>query len=244
MRRRHKRRATWFPILGFDTGAAAALGAQSTVDVRSTSVSNDGSENALFIPIIPDVTVPPEQLQTPLGDAGVVTTLRDFVEGQTCIIERVVGNIQHELVPSIEKGSEERIIVCSAIAVIPTADDGSGNPAVSAPELDPLRADNSSQPWLWRRVWILGDEPRMELTIPAAGTRLPQNNLFGSVAEGSKIDTKGTRRAIRREQRLFLIHSFLNAFPSAEGEARVINSFADLRVIGRLVRSTNKSTFK
>jgi len=241
MRRKRRNRATWFPILGFNNNAPNTP--QITVDLRTTSVSSDGTENALFIPIIPDIDIPAEQAQE-VG--GIVrTTLRDYVEGQTCIIERIVGNIIHELVPSFLKATVERIIVCSAIAVFPTLDDGSGNPALSAPELDPLFADNSANPWLWRRVWVLGDEKGTSSGLnPTAGSGLPTNNLYGSVAEGSKIDTKGTRRAIRREERLFLVHSFMNTSPNTEGESRVINSFADLRVIGRMVKAHNRSSFK
>lgn len=240
MRRYRKRnRATWFPILGFDTAAAAA-GGLSTVDVRQTAVAASGAPNVIVIPIIPDIDIPPEQNQ--LSGGRVAGSLRDYVEGQSCIIERVVGSIQHSLEASQAKVAKQRIIVCSAVAIVPTSDDGTGDPAVSAEELDPLRADNSQQPWYWRRVWVLGDGGFNDPVD--VETNFPQNNLFGSVAEGSKIDTKGVKRVIRREERIFLIHSFLNAFPSAEGENRVIDSTADLRVVGRMVRAKNRSHFK
>lgn len=245
MRRRRRNRATWFPVLGFETLAAAGVNGLSTVDVRETPVDPNGSPNVLIIPIIPDIDVPPEQSQTAGGN--VETTLRDFVEGQSCIIERVVGNIVQEIRPAGNIASTtETIAVCAALAVIPTADNVPGQPAISAAELDPLRSDNSAQPWLWRRVWILGDQPNPSGSGAGAnGTNLPGNNLYGSVAEGTKIDTKGTKRAIQREQRLFLIYSFLNMFPNAEtGEFRTVRSFADLRVIGSMRKAHNRSSFK
>lgn len=235
--RRRRNRATWFPILGFENATGQGL---STVDIRLFTVDPTGAPNVLVIPIIPDIDIDPEAGQGTAGGAP-IRSLRDMVEGQSCIIERVVGNIQWEMVQA-GAGTDEaqRAICCSALAVVPTADGTNGDPAIAATELDPLRADNSSQPWLWRRVWVLGDSRNTtELT-----TGLPSNNCFGSLAEGSKIDTKGVRRAIRREERLFLIHSVLQPFPGVEQTEAETRVYTDLRVIGRMVKATNRSNFK
>lgn len=235
MRRRHRNRATWFPVLGFEN----ALGVQVTLDTRSSAVSPDGTTNVIVVPLIPDIDVPVEQAQINAG--RVETSLRDFVEGQSCIIERIVGTVQHVIEPSSLKETSEVVACCTAFAVIPCVDDGTGNPALSTTELDPWNPDNSSNPWIWRRSWILGDE----FEPGQNGTNLPTSNVFGSGLDGPHIDTKGSKRRIMREQRIFMIHSFFNPFPAGgEGENRVIRSFADVRVIGRMVKATNRSAFK
>jgi len=238
---RRRNRATWFPILGFDTTASAAAGALSTVDVRTFEINANGGPNVLAIPIIPDIDIPPEVGQG-VQDGAPIRTLRDIVEGQSCLIERIVGNIQWEIEQSSAAGIvSTRAICCSALAVLPTVDDGTGDPAITSDEFDPLRADNSAQPWLWRRVWVMGNTAA---TVDNAQTGLPTNNLFGSLAEGSKIDTKGTKRMIRREERIFLIHSVLQPFPDTEGTFVFGRVYADLRVIGTMRKAHNRSSFK
>jgi len=236
--RKRRNRATWFPVLGFENQAGQGL---STVDIRSFNVDPLGGPNVLAIPIIPDIDIPVEAGQGAAGGAP-IRSLRDIVEGQSCLLERVVGNIIWEVAQSTAQNlNSNSAIVCSALAVLPTADDGSGDPVITSDEFDPLRADNSANPWLWRRVWALGN------VIPAVqgeATGLPTNNLYGSLAEGSKIDTKGTKRMIRREERIFLIHSVLQPFPGNEASLVVARVYADLRVIGTMMKARNRSNFK
>ena len=242
MRRRRGTRSRWFPILGFDTTGAGAVGL-STVDVRDLTVNADGTPNIIIVPIIPDIDVPVEQ---PQGIGGEVrTTLRDYVEGQSCIIDRIVGTIQVAYAQFTAAEGTPEAIVAAGIAVVPVGDDGQGNPAVSAFELDPLRADNSAQPWLWRRVWVLGNKSS-ELGATAVFTGYPENNALGDIRSGPHIDTKGTKRAIRREERIFLIYSTQPVHPNNSGEAisGTATACADLRVLGKMVRAKNRSAFK
>jgi len=239
-RSRRRNRATWFPVLGFEN-ANLAINGLSTVDIRVMDATTNGAANVLAIPLIPDVDVPVEVGQG-LQDGAPIRTLRDIVEGQSCLIERIVGNIQWECTQTFQGGeNSNRIICCSAVAVLPTVDDGSGDPAIPADEFDPLRADNSAQSWLWRRVWVLGNQGP---AINDTATGLPTNNCFGSLAEGSKIDTKGTKRMIRREERIFLIHNVLNPFPGAEATTVSATAYTDVRVIGQMRKAHNKSSFK
>jgi len=239
MRRHRRNRATWFPVLGFEGSIGNPL---TTVDARQLTVNADGTTNVTVVPIIPDIDTNVDESQT--GGGGIVRSLRDYVEGQSCIIERVVGNIQIAGPRTGNTSTTAAFAVAAAIAVVPTVDDGTGNPAVSTADLDPLNANNIAQPWLWRRVWNLG----FSTGTAAVGSNadLPGNNLFGSLAEGSKIDTKGTKRAIRREERIFLIYSTLALFPDGTNQPIINGVFAmtDLRVIGRMVRARNRSNFK
>lgn len=238
--RRRRNRATWFPVLGFQNGGSDDQGLV-TVDTRVFTIAPTGGTNVLAVPIIPDIDIPVEAGQG-IQDGVPVRTLRDIVQGQSCLVERIVGNIQWEIEQSSAAGiASNRAIVCSAVAVLPTVDDGSGDPDLTADEFDPLRANNSAQPWLWRRVWVLGNSAAV---IANGSSGLPSNNTFGSLAEGSKIDTKGTKRMIRREERIFLIHSVLQPFPSNEGTAIFARVYADVRVIGQMRAARNVSAFK
>lgn len=237
MRRRRRNRATWFPTLGFENETNDFI----TLDIRQLTVPATGRD-VTVVPLLPDIDIPVQQSQTQGG--AVVSTLRDFVEGQSCIIERVVGNIQVQGPLAVNNGSIAAYAVAAAFAVIPILDDGTGNPAISVAELDPLAADNVAQPWLWRRVWNLGVQSGSAQV--GNNTGYPANNLFGSVAEGSKVDTKGTKRALRREERLFLIYSVAPLFPDP-GSSLLLNAvhaIADLRILGHMVRAHNRSAFK
>lgn len=231
--RRRRNRSTWFPILGFEVAESTF----TTVDIRELSVNNNGVPSVTVTTIINDID---------RGSQNTITgfSLRDQVEGQTCIIDRIVGKIVIERDALVVVPDEiATIIACAAIAVLPTDDDGLGNPALTTADLDPLNPNNSANPWLWRRTWILGASGSDQV---GGRGELPPHNLFGSVAEGSHVDTKGTHRAIRREERIFLIYSLQAAFPSNESVPLVnsVRAYADLRVVGRMTKARNKGSFK
>lgn len=236
MRRgRRRQRATWFPILPFTDGDIGR-----TDDRRVLGVSPDpGTSDIAWTPLIPDESGDIEDASS----AGF--TLRDFVEGQTCIIERVVGKITWAVDNTAGAEYSPRLIVCaSALAILPV--DELGNVGIPSDEFDPLRAQNSSQPFYWRRTWLLTNQAQL-VGQASRFTTVASNAFGGSNQTGPHIDTKGVRRAIRREQRLFLIHSVLSADPVGSpttGLSGAAYVHADLRVLGHMTRSTNKSTFK
>lgn len=241
MRRKRRNRSTWFPILGFFNSEGAE---NTSWDARPVTVNSDGTSNCFALPLIPDQTHDPADVAT----EGY--SLRDYVEGQTCIIDRVVGKINWAL--QSEAAAPPRdvwttVICASALAVLPVAED-SVVPEIASTEWNPLHATNLDKPYLWRRTWILGDQS----STGAAG-KLPlffnaTNNQAGSVLDGPHIDTKGTRRAIRKNERLFVIHAIMG-IESASGETSATENgsavvIGDFRVIGRLMRGKNRSIFK
>lgn len=238
MRRKRQNRGTWFPVLGSLVGGSESE-YLTTMDRQAFSVSTDpGFANIVANPLIPDETPDVES-------AGVATTLRDFVEGQTCIIHRIVGKIVWGVGQSQNAGYSPNVIVCaSGIAVLPVADD-TNIPDLPSDEYDPLRPQNSSQPWLWRRTWILANNAQVNVASAVGFNHPASNEFFASRDDGPHIDTKGTKRAIRREQRIFLVHNVMNADINAdEGTAGYAAVWTDVRVFGQMVRSRNKSTFK
>lgn len=237
MRRYRKNRSTWFPIIPFEEPDGTGGGIGRTDDKRELTVwTNPGIRDCIAIPLIPN-----ESFET--GPANSTETLRDFVEGQTCIIERIVGKIVWSMQQITDGGYTPRLaLCCTAFAVLPV--DGDGNPDIGSDEWDPLLAKNAHQPWLWRRTWLLANT----LAWAASNQGYPAphcNEFFASRDDGPHIDTKGTKRAIRREQRIFMIHSVLNADPAAdEGDNGLTYVNADVRVLGRMTRARNRSNFK
>jgi len=67
---------------------------------------------------------------------------------------------------------------------------------------------------------------------------------YGSVKEGTHIDTKGSKRMIRREQRLFFVTA-VSAINPVDAPINVqVHWTYDIRLIGKMVRQVNRSTFK
>jgi len=240
--RKRRNRSTWFPVLGFINDPEGA-NENTTWDYRPLNVNADGSSNVFALPLIPDETRDPAD-ETFAGDY----TLRDYVEGQTCIIDRIVGKIVWNAVQTNDQSPNDpwnQIICCSAIAVLPVGED-STTPEVASTEWNPLHATNADKPFLWRRTWVLGNNSAR--TDLARDVNPASNEAFGSVLDGPHIDTKGSRRAIRKNERLFVIHAVMGIssytglpHASAQGAVSVIGDF---RVLGRLTRSKNKSLFK
>lgn len=240
-RRRRRNRGTWFPILPFNFGGEGY--ANSTTDSRIVGVAAAAGEHTLqAIPFLPDET-PDIDLINSTTD----TTLRDYVEGQAYILERVVGTVQWNMaqINSNEGPSRPHAVACcTALAILPVNDEDQ-TPAIPPAEWDPLEPANSAQPWIWRRVWYLADNLSNSGLTSDRQTYLPSgNNEYGSMREGTHIDTKGARRRVMREQRLFLIHathSVDGADSAAGGEARVNT---DIRIFASMVKQRNRSTFK
>lgn len=129
----------------------------------------------------------------------------------------------------------------------------------------PLSANTVREPWIWRRAWILGTPTVKDvssggdLTITyGSGTNptqaygqfysdsFPASNVaYGSVSDGPRVQTK-TRRRVRQDERLWGIITCCN-WPLDQtlvGTNQVeICSYVQVRAIGRLVKSHNRSAF-
>lgn len=242
IRRKRRNRSTWFPILGFINNPEGN-NFDSTWDFRPVTINANGDPNVFALPLIPDETRDPAD-QAFAGDY----TLRDYVEGQTCIIDRVVGKVTWWTAQTIDQSPVDpwnTIICASGLAILPVGED-SATPEVASTEWDPLAATNADKPWLWRRTWVLGNNSaRTDLKRDVLP---PSNAAFGSVMDGPHLDTKGTKRAIRKNERLFIIHSVQGiasyvgeSGASTPGQASICT---DVRVLGHLTKSKNRSLFK
>lgn len=231
--RRRKQKFTWFPVLPTTFGSEG--GGSNNVswykgDLLLTTGTDPGDgPNTDAIPILPDAT---EQV----GEAE-NQSLRDYVEGQDYILKRIVGKFNVVLTQGREANNTD-FIVGAGFAVLPVRDDDN-NPALPNPDYDPLQADNSTAPWIWRRTWVLSDT----VGNPTAPLGAQANWQYGSVMDGPHIDTKSARR-ITREQRLFLCVSVANMGPfQLTNDVQLVYSY-DVRVLGAMRKARNRSTFK
>lgn len=232
--RRRRQKSTWFPVLGTDAGEGNPL---SSVYSLTQLVDLNYQTTFEVTPLIPDYTEDPSTSTSE-------QTLRDFVEGQTCIIDRIVGKIFVNVGQVAGSGAgfttPNLIIAAAGIAVLPVDDAGVAITTGAGEEINPLYAENLDKPWYWRRTWLLGNQASFP---PSSPYYAPQNNLGLSVADGPHIDTKGVKRAIQRNQRIFLILANRDASPGEPNEVTDLRWNVDLRVLGRMRKAKNRSVF-
>jgi len=207
-RRRRKARGIWVPQLGFNRGS---LG-----DLRVTTFDGTVALGPLRSDVFTDeraflVDFKPETF------TGITTTLAD-IQGNGLSIRRIVGRIyvQHIsegfLEPDPFDGAPAAALVTAAFMIRRT-DDGGVNSIANANMINPQLMDNTSDPWIWRQTWLLGnnfDAGRYPLppnnpvnvTDPHDVQDFESNNTFSGNAKDCFFDIK-TRRNVLNEERLF-----------------------------------------
>jgi len=226
MRRKRRNRSTWFPVL--PTALEDTSEFATWTDYIDTIVAGQIFSPVSATPITLDFTELPNA-----ATAG--TSLRDVVEGQSFLLDRIVGSV---FAKRIDENIQD-VLACAALAVFPAADNGGAD--LNNSEGNPFNPDNSQQPWIFRRVWKLESTATLDVAIrPPVRT----NMQYGSVKEGTHIDTKGSKRMIRREQRLFFVTA-VSAINPVDAPINVqVHWTYDIRLIGKMVRQVNRSTFK
>jgi len=243
MARRRRSRYTWFPIVPTFVG-------ESTTGVAwyntATIISPDQGSTLgppVAIPVLSDQDIQVSQAtQDPIS-------LRDRVEGKDYAIERIVGKIWASVSQEVAEDPGHYVamatLFCAALAVLPVDDDG--NPDISSSDYDPLEANNTMQPWIWRRTWTLYNNLAVPVEPQAQGPR--SIGEYGSVMDGGHLDAKSARR-VRREQRLFVIfqattlQNAVNGGDPNQPRSTTLSYGYDLRVLGAMRRARNESTFK
>lgn len=243
MRRRRGNRATWFPILPtiYSETQPGVTWFETTVTFTNTQVAGDTS--IVAYPLVLDATPP--------GDKGTADnyTLRDFVEGQDYLLQRVVGKVWMTILPDDDSTIREAV-GCIAMAVLPAEPigDDAERPALPAEEWNPLFSRNAQQPWIWRRTWrldnrsIWSDSETLQDLKPLCG--FPGSTWpYGSVLDGGHVDAR-TKRRVTKEHRLFIIAAagLVSTNPGGPTTNSIFWGY-DLRALGTMRRGKNKSSF-
>ena len=100
---------------------------------------------------------------TPSSNFGTITGagLRDEVEGQSWLLKRLVGNIFCQYVNADGNSDPSQFwrqaLVTAGFFVSRNIDSIQGEPDLDYDEYDPMFLDNITNPWIWRRSWILSN---------------------------------------------------------------------------------------
>ena len=194
----------------------------------------------VVIPVTKDFT------QLPSSNFGTITGagLRDEVEGQSWLLKRLVGNIFCQYVNADGNSDPSQFwrqaLVTAGFFVSRNIDSIQGEPDLDYDEYDPMFLDNITNPWIWRRSWILSNP---EGNVVRDDFPIANSNYVGD-ASGPHIDSKVKRR-ILREQRLF----FALTAVGWDGERREVQSlgpsqgeihaYLGLRIFGKMMRGKN-----
>lgn len=244
MRRRRRSKSTWFPVLPtfYDEGSSLGVTWFET-DLAFPANATAGDTQIIAYPLTLDETQNVDNFQEG-------ASLRDYVEGQDYLLQRVVGKVWGKLgsYGSEENPSVREGILCIALAVLPNAP-GTQSPDLDPAEYNPLLARNAQQPWIWRRTWRL-DDPNIWISSSAytlfnGPTGWPSlTQQYTGMQEGGHLDAK-VRRRITREHRLYIIAAMGCLQPDSGSDpdpARWTFGY-DLRVLGTMRRGKNKSSF-
>jgi len=185
------------------------------------AVANSNANGAYGAAVVPlQFDSPWNQDDAAINDQAGTRTL--YNAQPDFILKRVVGKLVvtaglEEADPAPETRIPTAIAACAALFVADAEHEGqAGSPSVpqgfSDAEIDysPWSIQNSTQPWMWRRTWMLstgftGDQPGNQTELDAH-RHLPRNNVqYGAgIFDGPHVDWKGGRR-IGQNQRLYLI---------------------------------------
>lgn len=206
--RRRKTKVVWLPGTNAFSADSAAIAAPNTTtwQLQTSSIfgSIAGDHTAFEIPVTLDGSQ-----SDPLN---ATSSLAD-IESSGYRLRRVVGKVYILIAQSINDDTTAVFGVTAGLMVRRTGTGGAASLAQLAPavagengsELNPGLIDNSMDPWVWRRSWLLGDNGT-NATNPLDVTQIPANNYgyqYPGPLEGPHVDQK-TARIVGPEERLFL----------------------------------------
>lgn len=256
-RRRRRPKLTWFPPIGgnFQDGETVLTTGGTTFQL---TVFGAGGFNTLDLPVTFD-SGQERQLGRATNDPELIT-LADLMSS-AWRLRRMVGNIYAtHAITGIGAGDPTSGQACGILfgaGAMVRATDGNG---ATLSNVNPLERDDYDDPWIWRRVWVLGQGQRIlregagfaslygfrasagaVLDQAAAFANFPVSNTeYGDVRSGTYIDQK-TNRVIGPEQRLILTFA-TKALPINTSYAinSFLNGYLDFRYLGALQRSSNR----
>jgi len=174
-------------------------------------------------------------------DTQAVTTSLADIASSAYRLRRIVGKIWVRMAQV-----DDSSIVFAAVTaglIIRRVDPVTGqslaaNSTNGAELTSPNELENYSDPWIWRRTWLIGNNasPARPATFPL----FPETNEFFSALDGPHIDQK-TARIIGPEERLFLdvgVRSNVTGAPSEDEIPAPVLVIYDLRVLGSMRSSS------
>jgi len=212
MRRRKRPLVNWLPVPGVAPQAGnndnRVNGFTFALTVPATDAANGGINTAVT-PITFDQ--PGEQRFQAAVAAGVLPSLKDYVQGSGYRLRRIVGKCFAAFSRLAVQGqTKPPAAVFAAGFIVLKVDPDTGTALDADTEYSPLEAKNVEDPWIWRRTWLFGANDHFgdgsETDRTFSDFEPNNSNYGGGVADGAHIDQK-TARIIGTDERLFFIIS-------------------------------------
>lgn len=258
-RRRRKPRLSWMPIRGTPFTVD-----QDTTSTTLVTFNLPVTKSILFteFPITFDFGQEATQVQALAPPVVGGFTLADMVSSGWRL-RRIVGGVYAAFTPTgsgaLDVPVDQPAGAAFTVGFMVRNVDQTGSPS-ALQYVDVLNADDASDPWIWRRTWILGQGERMSRSaIPASAlqdtrpvggaisdgnagfAKFPWTNAeYGDIRSGTHVDAK-TNRIIGPEQSLFIHFATKGlAIQTANAVDGNIVGVYDLRLLGSLHRATNR----
>jgi len=240
MRRRTKPRVVWIPPTAENSVDSAGRSTWSITTSVGIPTNVAGATTTFEVPLVLDGTQ-----SDPLN---ATSSLAD-IENSGYRLRRIVGKL-YAFITQTQAQDEVLFGVTAALIIRRTADDGTSLATAggAVQRFSPADIDNSMDPWIWRRSWILSDGPTFDgiagAVTPAqlatqfgAGPGINYGNYTGGIGEGPTIDQK-TARIVGPEERLFLDISATNLLGNGDGTNTNLVCFHEFRVLGSMRTSS------
>lgn len=261
-RRRRRARVNWFPIIGTEIGQTNRNNTVTTFSIPIPPTGDPDSLSKLEVPLTFDFGQ--EFIIDQALQGATIPTLADLT-GSSWRCRRIVGKIWAAYETDARSADQNLaapgVVVSAGLMVRNVDESGFQDPN----SVNPLETDDSTDPWIWRRCWILGSGAttgtseaetngviRFLTNAPADNfispnnrgfTNFPNTNIQGSVLDGPHVDAK-TNRVIGPEQRLFLEITAtplpLQVHEGTHRNTSVVIGAYDLRLLGSLQRASNR----
>lgn len=243
MRRRRKRRWYWLPPQGLD-GAGAAAAEAVYWDSFIVPLPAAGGAGT----VIRDFTFdhPPD-----IGSFAASDPMSLFLQ-KGYMLRRIVGNVYIHLEATSAGGSGTGIQAAAVTyaAFIARESDRIVTPAGaeggfpdSVENFGPQFVDNSTEPFIFHRNWVIGNNEAVGFGGLKASKFPPNNALYGSAFEGTFVDQKTLRR-VDGDNRLWHVvqarHYPLNT--THDGSANIVVTTM-LRILGRPISPAKSGAF-
>lgn len=249
--RRKRRRATWFPVLGQEiAGSGSGLnpdGFDSHFTGELTHAFGAGNYQADVIPLTWDY---PADVEVTVFDQ--VPSLADW-QGSAWQLEGIKGGIRCAISGTSDGqgGTLEQFVRVACFAEVLRVNPEDGSPLDDLEDYSTFLAANRRDPYIWQRSWIL--QSQQVNLLPASQVffvgpqRFPQGNWqYEGRDTGTCIDAK-SKRYIGTDERLFMCVEAvqvsgvnLEIVAATENPQWQVSYDLDVRVLGRLRRSTNR----
>lgn len=234
MARRKRPRVVWLPPdRGNRVGVAPANTTSSTTSalliVQTEFQGQIGDVRSTVTPIVLD-EAPEDGLL--LGTQSLADVTQSGYR-----LRRIVGKIFGSQRQASNGGNPAPTIgVLTVGFIVLRVNEEDSQPLQNAAQYNAASYGNNTDPWIWRRSWVLQNQEAVpDLASPAREFSGFRSTIdAGSVADGPHIDAK-TARIIGPEERLFMVTTTTSLDGGAEPEIEApVTIIADLRVLGSM----------